>query len=205
MPGAAVYRVRPQRREDTAAVLAVVAAAFGPDEPGVPALVRALEHDSAGRAGATLVAETGDVVVGHVALSRGWVDAPERLVEVQVVSPLSVAPDHQGRGVGARLVLAALRAAERLGAPMVVLEGDPGYYARLGFEPAAMLGLTRPSTRIPEPACQVALLGGHEPWMRGAIVYPDVFWRLDLVGLRGDQLAEAERRLGSTRAAGGDR
>jgi len=123
-------------------------------------------------------------VAGHVALTRGWLDAERRLVEVLVLSPLSVRPDLQGRGVGRRLVAAATEEAERLGSPLVLLEGDPAYYGRLGFEPAARHGLVPPSVRIPGPACQVRLLSAFERWMTGALVYPDVFWRLDLVGLR---------------------
>jgi putative acetyltransferase len=39
--------------------------------------------------------------------------------------------------------------------------------------------------RIPEPAFQVATLPGYDQaWMRGALVYPDVWWRHDAVGLR---------------------
>ncbi len=58
--------------------------------------------------------------------------------------------------------------------------------------------LERPSRRIPEPACQVRLLSRHEPWMTGRLVYPDVWWRLDLVGLRDPDLAEIEQALGTT-------
>lgn len=38
--------------------------------------------------------------------------------------------------------------------------------------------------RIPPAAFQATLLPAYEPWMRGALVYADVFWRLDCVGLR---------------------
>jgi len=70
--------------------------------------------------------------------------------------------------------------------PMVLLEGDPRYYSRLGFLPGADLGLRRPSLRVPEVAFQVLPLPAHEPWMTGTLVYPDVFWRHDAVGLRPD-------------------
>lgn len=39
-------------------------------------------------------------VVGHVLFSRNLLDAPRQLVEVQVLSPLAVRPDHQGKGAG---------------------------------------------------------------------------------------------------------
>jgi putative acetyltransferase len=45
-------------------------------------------------------------------------------------------------------------------------------------------------------ACQLVLLDAHEPWMTGRLVYPDAWWRLDLVGLRDPVLAEVETALG---------
>ncbi len=180
--------IGPAEDADTAAVLAVVRAAFGDDGDRVAGLVRALDEERGTPAAlrASLVARQGADVVGHVALTRGWLDAGRRLVELLVLSPLSVRPDRQRRGVGRALVEAAVREGERLGSPLVLLEGDPAYYGLLGFEPASRHGLVPPSVRIPGPACQVRLLPAHESWMTGALVYPDVFWRLDLVGLRPD-------------------
>jgi putative acetyltransferase len=179
--------VGPAAVAETAAVLEVTRAAFGDDGAHVAALLRAMlsERGDPASLRASLVArgETGEVV-GHVALTRGWIDADRRLVELLVLSPLSVRPDRQRRGLGRRLVEAAVAEAERLGAPLVLLEGDPGYYGALGFEPAGPHGLERPSVRIPAAACQVRLLPTHEPWMTGRLVYPDVFWRFDCVGLR---------------------
>lgn len=123
-------------------------------------------------------------LVGHVGLSRGWLDAPSRLVDVLVLSPLSVVPEWQRQGIGRALVEAATEEARRQGAPLLFLEGDPAYYSRVGFSPAVPLGLTAPSVRIPEAAFQVVVLPSYEPWMTGALVYSDVFWSHDCVGLR---------------------
>ena len=45
-----------------------------------------------------------------------------------------------------------------------------------------------PSLRYPPGAFQVATLSSHEEWMTGTFVYSDVFWALDCVGLRPDDL-----------------
>jgi putative acetyltransferase len=179
-PGAA--RIRPQRSDELAAVVAVVGEAFR--RPVVVDLVTQLQTRSAGRAGVSLVAELGGDIVGHVQLSRCWVDAPDRLVEVLTLAPLSVLPHDQGRGLGGRLVREALQAARQARWPLVFLEGSPGYYSRFGFEAADRRGFASPSPRIPEPAFQVAVLPDWEPWMTGGFVYADVFWELDCVGLR---------------------
>lgn len=185
--------VRSQQPADAAAVQQLLEAAFA-DEPEVAGLETALAARADSRG---FVADADGRIVGHVRLTRGWVDAPERLVTVQVLSPLSVEPARQRQGIGRMLVAHALGEAERMGAPAVFLEGDPGYYSRLGWRPAAELGVSAPSERIPAPACQAVVLPAYEAWMRGRLVYADTFWELDCVGLRGEVLAEALAALGA--------
>ncbi|MDF1606312.1 N-acetyltransferase [Nocardioides sp. YIM 152315] len=183
--------VRPAEPGETPAVHAAVEAAFGPEEgPTVARLVGAL--DAAGSTRASLVADLDGRIVGHVQLNRSWLDARRSLVDVLVLSPLSVHPDHQGEGIGGQLLDAAVAEAERLGAPAVFLEGDPGYYAARGWSAAGPLGFVKPSARIPDPAFQVVLLPAHQDWMRGALVYCEPFWALDCVGLRDPLLARLE-------------
>jgi len=168
----------------------VVAEAFGDQGANAVALVGALEE--AGHLRAGLVALQDGELVGHVQLSRSWVDARERLVEVLVLSPLSVDPAHQGRGTGTRLVEAAVAVAQGLGAPALFLEGSPDYYGARGFRRGSAAGFERPSVRIPDPAFQVLTFDAHEPWMTGRLVYCEAFWVLDCVGLRDPLLGRLE-------------
>ncbi|HEV2781563.1 MAG TPA: N-acetyltransferase [Actinophytocola sp.] len=172
--------IRTQRPDERAAVREVITKAF--HRTVVADLYEALCDAPAGAAGLSFVAEHDGQLVGHVMLTRSWLDAPHRLVEVLVLSPLSVVPEHQRRGVGARLVAHARRRAERAGAPLLFLEGSPDYYGRLGFRTASRLGFTAPSVRIPDPAFQVVMLPAYEPWMTGALVYAEQFWAFDCVG-----------------------
>lgn len=185
--------VRPARASDDAAIRGVTTRAFGDDGAHVADLVDAL---AAGPARVSLVSDDGGAVVGHVLLSRGWIDAERELAETLVLSPLSVDPARQRQGIGASLVRAALAEAATLGAPAVFLEGSPRYYARFGFVAGGSRGFVRPSVRIPGPAFQVVLLPAWQPWMTGALVYPDAFWTTDLVGLRGDTLAAVRAEVG---------
>ena len=186
--------IRAYRPEDQAAVGAVVTEAFAEEGAKVAALVDDLR---ARDARAELVAEEDGEVVGHVLLSRSWVDARRALVDVLVLSPLSVLPSHQGRGAGTALVAAAVARAREVGTPALFLEGSPAYYSRRGFEPATPRGFTRPSTRIPEPAFQVVVLDAYEEWMAGALVYCEPFWRHDCVGLRDPALTRIEQMFES--------
>ena len=183
--------IRSQRPSDANHVREVLTQAF--DDPAVLALEAALDsrHDSFG-----FVAEVDGRVVGHVRLTRGWIDAELRLVEILVLSPLSVMPAFQRRGIGAALTRHAVEQADLMAAPAVFLEGAPAFYSRLGWRPAAELGVTPPSARIPAPAFQAVRLGRWEDWMRGAVVYAEPFWAEDCVGLRGERLNATRELLG---------
>ncbi|MCW2792288.1 MAG: N-acetyltransferase [Nocardioides sp.] len=183
--------VRPETPADRDAVRRVVTEAFGDDGGQVADLVDLL--DSSGATRASLVAEADGEVVGHVQLSRAWVDARERLVEVLVLSPLGVLPARQRSGNGTALLAAAVSVARESGAPAVFLEGSPAYYSARGFARGSELGFERPSARIPDPAFQVVVFDAREEWMTGRLVYCEAFWALDCVGLRDPLLAELEQ------------
>jgi putative acetyltransferase len=189
-----VSTVRDEAPGDAATVLEVVRAAFGEEGDQVASLWADLRGTDLLRA--SLVLDDDGEVVGHVGLSHAWVDARRALVEVLLLSPLSVLPVAQGRGVGTALVAAAVERARDLGAVALFLEGSPRYYGTRGFERASARGFAPASVRTPDGAFQVALLDAWEPWMTGRLVYPDVWWRHDAAGLRDPDLADLEERLG---------
>ena len=143
----------------------------------------------------SIVAEVDGAVVGHVGLSPAWLDARRELVDVWLLSPLSVAPDWQRQGIGTRLLEAAIDTAAAADAPLLFLEGDPVYYGRRGFARASVHGFGAPSERTPDAAFQVARLSAHQDWMTGRVVYRDVWWHHDAAGLRDPLLAELEKEL----------
>lgn len=174
-------QTRLERTEDISRVDEIVREAFG--DEATPRLLEALRASDAWR-DLSFVATVDDLVVGHLALTRGWIDAPEKLVEVLVMSPVAVHPDWQGRGIGTQMLIDTLQLLASRAEPAVFLEGNPRVYRRAGFKPAVEAGFTAPSVRIPLPAFQFFPLPNYEPSLRGALVYPDVFWKHDAVGLR---------------------
>jgi putative acetyltransferase len=180
--GPATVEVRAESAGDEPAVADLLTSAF--DGPVVAELVGSLRRSDWWVEGLSLTAVVGRELVGYVLFTSAIVDAPERLVDVLVLSPLAVAPEHQGRGIGSALVREGLALASRRPEPVVFLEGSPGYYPRFGFRPAVPLGFIRPSPRIPEPAFMAYPLPAYQPSLSGALVYPDAFWRHDCVGLR---------------------
>lgn len=176
--------VRPETPDDEAAVRAVHLAAFAADGPVVVRLLDDLRAGVTPDNGLSLVGVDEGHVVGHVLFSRSRLDAPSRLVDVQVLSPVGVLPSHQGCGVGAALIQRGLVELAARDVPLVFLEGSPTYYPRLGFAPAGPLGFRKPSLRIPDAAFQVIRLPAYQPWMTGTLVYAEAFWANDAVGLR---------------------
>lgn len=158
--------------------------AFGDHGAVVADLVNSLREIMTPADGLSLVAVHDTQVVGNVMFTRSLLDAPRRLVDVQVLSPLAVMPEHQGRGVGSALVRQGLAVLAVRAVPLVFLEGDPGYYSRFGFVPGGEQGFRKPSLRIPDGAFQAIKFPSYEPWMTGTLVYAEPFWRHDLVGLR---------------------
>jgi putative acetyltransferase len=175
---------RVEQAENAAAVRELHLAAFGDHGQAVADLVDGLRGAVGADDGLSLVAEDAGRIVGHVMFTRSLLDATRRLVDVHVLSPVAVLPDRQGQGIGSMLIQRGLGIMTEWSVPLVFLEGSPDYYSRLGFLAGAGLGFRRPSLRIPVAAFQVIRLPAYEPWMTGSLIYADVFWQHDAVGLR---------------------
>jgi putative acetyltransferase len=87
----------------------------------------------------SLVAEVDGAVVGHIALSP--VTAASGAVGVGL-APVAVTEPHRRRGIAAALVRAGLEACRADGFGWAVVMGEPAYYSRFGFRPAAEFGLS---------------------------------------------------------------
>lgn len=159
--------VRGERAEDDDAITAVVEAAFGsPDEAR---LVEGFRASGGYLPELALVAEDGGEVVGHVLFTlTELVDG----TSILMLSPLAVRPDRQRTGIGTALVREGLRLSAERTEPLVIVEGDPRYYARFGFVAASTLGLERPFESIPEAAFQAQRLPAYVETARGRVVYP---------------------------------
>jgi putative acetyltransferase len=169
-------QIRPEVPADHAAIRDVVLAAFD-THLVVADLVELIRASPQYVPELSLVALLDREVVGHVMLSHADVEDGDGVRrEVLTLSPLSVAPAHQGQGIGSALVPAGLAAADALGEPVVLLEGSPAYYPRFGFRDSRTLGLhiTLPDWAAPEAGMAYPLTA-YDPSVRGRLVYPAAF------------------------------
>lgn len=182
-PASTPVDIRPELANDVEEIASVVAAAFvlaehsaPPTSPGGPPgevdLLTWLRSDDGWLPDLSLVATSGDRVVGHVVATRAHVDG----VPVLGLGPLAVRPDRQGEGIGAMLVRELLLRAEAAGESLVALLGDPAYYRRFGFVPARERGVESPDPAWGDYFQARALGSGGHPV--GQFAYADPFNRL---------------------------
>jgi putative acetyltransferase len=164
--------IRPETGQDHPAIAEVTAAAFGNQREA--RMMDAIRRSDRFVPELSLVAELEGVVVGHVILS--YVDLGEGSRRVLELGPMSVEPESQRNGIGSALVDEALRRADGLGEPLVLVLGHPTYYPRFGFRPASELGLFPPDPRIRGEAFMAIPLRAYDPTLEGRVVFPPAFF-----------------------------
>ncbi len=162
--------IRPETRADRPGIDAVNRQAFGGE--GEALLIDKLRRD--GLVIASLVAVTGGGVVGHLLMSRLEAEtASGRRIAAAALGPMAVAPAHQRRGIGSRLVEAGVAACRAAGVELVVVLGYPDFYPRFGFSAALGRKLRAPFSG---PAFMArALKPGVLAEETATVRYPDAF------------------------------
>jgi putative acetyltransferase len=157
--------IRDEMPGDATAVSGLITQAFAgrPYSAGTEAaIVDALRRD--GALTLSLLAVAKDAPVGHIAFSPVVMANGAQWLGL---GPLSVLPDHQGKGIGSSLVRAALSRLDPT-AKGYVLAGDPAYYNRFGFRAG---GATFPG--VPDHFVLTRALRGPTP--RGPVTYHTAF------------------------------
>jgi putative acetyltransferase len=161
-------KIRSETAADVAVIEAVTASAFANaahTSHTEQFIVNALRK--AGMLTVSLVAELEGTIVGHVAVSpvvisdgtSGWFG----------LGPISVVPEHQSRGVGARLMREALQMLSNQGAAGCVVLGEPRYYSRFGFQSDQRLTLPG----VPAEYFQALAFNSSRP--HGVVAYHGAF------------------------------
>lgn len=104
-----------------------------------------------------LVAEADKKLIGHIMLTKAYVETETGKEEFLLLAPISVLIDYRDKGIGSRLIEKSFELARQMGYKAVFLCGDPAYYHRFGFKPASLFGIS-PWSDIPEQyvmACEL--------------------------------------------------
>lgn len=158
--------LRPEADGDRPGIRRVLEEAFGqPDEADLVDSLRA-EGDLV----LSVVAVEGPRITGSIVFSR--MAAPFHAL---ALAPVAVSPDLQGRGIGTRLIRAGIARATEAGWEGVFVLGDPGYYARFGFEADAAARFRSP---FAGPHLMVLPLRGALPRAEGEIAHATALARL---------------------------
>jgi len=144
--------IRTEQDEDRTAISRLHEAAFGRHFEA--RLVETLRRKARPYLG--LVAIAHDELIGHLLFTpvRCAMQPEARLLGL---APMAVKPEFQKQGIGTRLIKGGLSAARDTGARAVVVLGDPAYYGRFGFTPAATHDLTC-AWEVPQGAFMVQAL-----------------------------------------------
>ena len=132
--------IRPEQPGDFEPVHALLLASFGREVEA--RLVDRLR--ASGKIASALVAEEKARILGHVVFSKVVTNAEAGEVGALALAPLAVVPAFQRLGIGSALVSAGLERCRLERKARVLVLGDPVYYARFGFVPAARFGLKCP-------------------------------------------------------------
>jgi putative acetyltransferase len=142
-----------------------------------PHLVQLLH--AAGKTPISLATHLEGKIVGHVLFSPMILDPPKPCLSIVGLAPVGVLPEHQGRGIGSRLIREGLSACSEAGFGAAVVLGEPGYYGRLGFGRASERGIGN-EYGVDEPFMVVELKKGALDVASVTVKYQPEFRRCGL-------------------------
>ena len=130
------FTIRAEESTDIEQVREIVGTAFPTEAESK--LVDALRAN--GKAIISLVAVSGDEVLGHILFSGVSTTPPDPAKGIGL-APVAVRPDVQALGIGSRLIHEGLRLCKEFHFDCCVVLGDPNYYQRFGFQKASKFGM----------------------------------------------------------------
>lgn len=163
--------IRPERAADLDQIRKLNVTAFGGDAEAD--LVDELRDRC--RELISLVAESEDDVIGHIAFSPVILSGPSGERHGMGLAPMSVQPDRQRQGIGSELVRAGLEELRLSGVSFVVVLGHPEYYPRFGFRSSTESGIRSEFPGIPDGVFMVLPLAADVRLESGVVRYHETF------------------------------
>ena len=96
------------------------------------------------------VAELDGRVIGNVMYTKATLTGEDGTVkDILTFGPVSIAPEHQRKGYGKRLLEHSFRRAAELGWNVIVIFGSPANYVGLGFKSCKKFNICTENGRFP--------------------------------------------------------
>lgn len=171
--------LRQEQASDFEAVFEVIRRAFEKEEYSDQReqyLVERLRNSSAFIPELSIVAETEGKVVGHILMTKIQIKDKDATHPSLALAPVSVLPEFQGKGIGARLIHKAHEVADSLGFSSSVLLGHEKYYPRFGYERTDKYNIRLPFPAPPENCMVKSLRAGGLEGVEGMVEYAEEFF-----------------------------
>lgn len=124
----------------------------------------------------SLVAEDEKgTIAGHILFTKIKIVNEEKSFASLALAPVSVKPEFQNQGIGAKLILEGHRIAEELGYESVILIGHEKYYPRFGYKKTSNFGISFPFDIPEENGMAVELVKDGLKDRKGVVKYPHEF------------------------------
>ncbi len=149
-------KIRNEKPGDESAIRELTERAFEGSEfghNGEAELVDKLRSQNA--AAISLIAEVSDQVVGHILFSPATIELKNHCSNGLGLAPVSVLPEFQRRGIGAKLIVAGLEIAAARDCEFVIVLGHPQYYPKFGFATASASNVGCEFEGVPDEAFMI--------------------------------------------------
>lgn len=170
--------IRQENSNDHDSVFKLIEAAFADEEYSdhqEQFLVERLRASDAFIPALSLVAEREKEVVGHILLTRIYIQGPAQRHDALALAPVAVLPNHQAQGIGGRLIEEAHRIAATQGHKRIILLGHADYYPRFGYQRCVDFGISLPFEAPDENCMVLGLQAGALEGVAGEVVYSEAF------------------------------
>jgi len=167
------FFIRSERHEDIDAIFEVNFQAFGQD--GEARLVKALRDGGDYLRELSLVAVSGDRIIGHILFPPITIVSDTAETPALALATLSVHQDYQCLGIGTALIEEGLKECQHLGHHIVIVVGHPSYYPKFGFTVARDFGINAPFPCPDEAFMALQLTSGALDGISGTVRYPLAF------------------------------
>jgi len=95
------------------------------------------------------VAVSNQKIVGNIVYVEAKIINGEKEYTVLTFGPVSVLPEYQNKGIGAKLINHTIQLSKEMGYKAIIIYGDPEYYKRFGFKVSKEYTITNMEGKYP--------------------------------------------------------